>query len=460
MKIKILILGVILTLTMQYRVSAQGIAYDEKTYVKPSDPLVLARLSEWQDLKFGLMMHWGPYSQWGVVESWSICPEDYPFTQRKGQYAGNFFEYKKAYENLQTTFNPTRFNPDKWADAAKSAGMKYVVFTTKHHDGFAMYDTKYSDYKITSPHTPFSSNPKSDVTKVVFEAFRKQNFMIGAYYSKPDWHSEDYWWSYFPPMDRKENYDKVKYPERWARFNSFVYNQVQELVSNYGQLSLLWFDGSWAKLKVDSIATMARSKQPGVIIVDRNGPAKNVNYLTPEQKIPEKFMNVPWETCLTMAGSWSYVPNDSYKTSRYLIQTLVDIVAKNGNLLLNVGPGPDGEWDPRAYQRLNEIGAWMKINGESIYGTKPLAPYRIDKWAFTKSKNAVYLSYLPADKESNLPPILSVPEEIMNGKKQIQLLGYTGRLKWVKKAHHIEIIIPENVQTKTLNQAVWVFKAD
>src|SRR5947209_12471935 len=160
-----------------------------KNYIYPKDSLVSNKLHQWQDVKFGLLMHWGTYSEWGVVESWSICPEDEGWTQRKGQYADNYFDYVKAYENLQTTFNPTNFNPDKWAAAAKDAGMKYVVFTTKHHDGFCMFDTKQTDYKVTSSKCPFSTNAKSNIAKEVFNAFRADSFMIGAYFSKPDWHS-------------------------------------------------------------------------------------------------------------------------------------------------------------------------------------------------------------------------------------------------------------------------------
>src|SRR5271170_4495593 len=138
-----------------------------KSYVVPDDTLVREKLSQWKNLKFGLFMHWGTYSQWGVVESWSICPEDEGWTQRRGPYGATYNGYVKAYENLQTTFNPTQFNPEKWVAAAKYAGMEYVVFTTKHHDGFCMFDTKQTDYKITSTKTPFSSNPRSNVTKEI-----------------------------------------------------------------------------------------------------------------------------------------------------------------------------------------------------------------------------------------------------------------------------------------------------
>ena len=175
-------------------------------YLPPSDPLVQQKLAEWRKIKFGLLMHWGTYSQWGIVESWSICPEDEGWTQRRGPYAADWYGYLKAYENLQTSFNPVRFNPEAWAAAAKDAGMKYVVFTTKHHDGFAMFDTHQSDYKITDAKSPFANNPKANVAKEVFRAFREQGLMTGAYFSKPDWHSNDYWWKYFPPKSVQNIY--------------------------------------------------------------------------------------------------------------------------------------------------------------------------------------------------------------------------------------------------------------
>ena len=140
-------------------------------YVAPSDPLVQKKLAWWQDQKFGLLMHWGTYSQWGIVESWSLCNEDEGWCARRGPFADDYYGYRSAYENLKTTFNPTAFDPTKWAAAAKNAGMGYVVFTTKHHDGFCMFDTKLTDYKITSNACPFQTNAKADVTKAIFDAF-------------------------------------------------------------------------------------------------------------------------------------------------------------------------------------------------------------------------------------------------------------------------------------------------
>ena len=143
-----------------------------REYTPDPDPLIQQRLEDWQDLKFGLLMHWGAYSQWGIVESWSICPEDLSWASeaRKKGVSGSYEGYVRAYEGLQRTFNPTGFNPEKWALAAKDAGMKYVVFTTKHHDGFCMFDTKYTDYKITGPETPFSSHPRSNVAREIFNS--------------------------------------------------------------------------------------------------------------------------------------------------------------------------------------------------------------------------------------------------------------------------------------------------
>ena len=385
-------------------------------YTPPTDSLILKNLAQWQDLKFGLFMHWGTYSQWGIVESWSLCPEDEGWTQRRGPYAANYFEYKKAYENLQTTFNPTQFNPEKWASAAKAAGMKYVVFTTKHHDGFCMFDTKQTDYKITSSKTPFSGNPRSNVAKEIFNAFRSEGFLTGAYFSKPDWHNENYWWPYFPPKDRNVNYDPKKYPERWNAFKDFTYNQVKELMSGYGKMDILWLDGGWVRplssvdtsivwqkgikddqdIDMKRIAAMARSYNPGMLVVDRSVTGEFENYTTPEQEVPETPLSYPWETCMTMGNSWSYVPNDTYKSAHHLIQLLVKIVSRGGNFLLNIGPGPTGDFDPVAYARLKEMGAWMKINGEGIYHSKPFAPYSSNNIFFTQNKSdqSVYAIYL------------------------------------------------------------------
>ncbi len=434
-------------------------------YISPTDPLVQQNLAEWQDLKFGLFMHWGTYSQWGIVESWSLCPEDEGWTQRRGEHAHDYFEYAKAYENLQNTFNPTAFNPEKWAEAAKGAGMKYVVFTTKHHDGFAMFDTKQSDYKITDPKTPFANNPRANVTKEIFQAFRNDGFKIGAYFSKPDWHSDHYWWPYFPPKDRNVNYDPVKYPERWKNFKQFTYNQIEELMSGYGKVDILWLDGGWVRplssvdttvdwqrtIKVEQdidmprIAAMARKYQPGLLVVDRTVPGEFENYVTPEQTVPTEPLDIPWESCMTMGNSWSYVPDDTYKSARQIIHTLVKIVSRGGNYLLNIGPGPDGDWDPEAYNRLHEVGAWMAVNGAGIYATRAAPPYSQDNSYYTQHKdgNTSYAFLLSENDQVQLPPTIRLMRPAGKPITQVEILGI-GKLKFKTEGDNLEITIPRS----------------
>ncbi len=453
-------------------------------YYPDPDTAIQHRLEEWKDLKFGLLIHWGTYSQWGIVESWSICPEDLSWATggRKKGIADNYTDYVKAYENLKTTFNPVQFNPEKWATAAKDAGMKYLVFTTKHHDGFCMFDSKYTDYKITDPACPFSKDPKSNVTREIFSAFRKEKFWIGAYFSKPDWHSDYYWWKQFPPGDRNCNYSILKHPEQWKKFTDFTYNQINELVSDYGKLDILWLDGGWVRKTPDTevknyladtsegsrwarnpqnqdinmlkLVKDVRKKQAQLIVVDRAVPGEQQNYLTPEQHIPDEGLPYPWETCMTMANSWSYVPGDTYKPTDEIIKKLVDIVSKGGNYLLNIGPGPNGELDPVAYLRLKEIGNWIKINGEAIYGTRMFSVFKEgDSIRFTRSKDNtttyIFLFNFPKDK--------LVLKKIKPSKNtSIQLLGASGQLLWQQKEGGVEINIPPSL--KGSSDYVWVLK--
>jgi alpha-L-fucosidase len=455
-------------------------AFAQNNYVPPTDSLVLKKLKKWHDYKFGLFMHWGTYSQWGVVESWSICPEDEGWTQRRGPYAPDYFKYKQAYEKLQTTFNPQNFHPEKWVEAAKSAGMKYVVFTTKHHDGFCMFDTKLTSYKITDPKTPFSSNPRSNVAKEIFNAFRKENFLIGAYFSKPDWHNDNYWWTYFPPRDRNVNYDPKKYPEKWNEFKQFTNGQIQELMSDYGSMDILWLDGGWVRplstvdRKVDwergitydqdidmkTIASEARKKQPGLIVVDRSVGGEFENYQTPEQEVPDKPLPFPWETCMTMGNSWSYVPHDQYKSAHDLVHLLIKIVSRGGNFLLNIGPGPDGDWDTAAYSRLKEIGEWMKINQEGIYNSKPVAPYSVQNIFFTQSDNeqSIFAFVLYPDHAAVLPATIRITGIGLGKKSSVRLLGCSKSLKWRMENDVLVILIPTFLQKSFPCKFAAVFK--
>jgi alpha-L-fucosidase len=271
----------------------------------PTDEKVLQQLDRWQDLKFGVLFHWGLYSLPGIVESWSICSEDVDWIPRDSTIA--YTDYKKWYWGLKDQFNPVDFDPDQWADVMERAGMKYAIFTTKHHDGFNMFDTKESDFSIA--HGPFKDHPKADVARYVFESFRKKDFMIGAYFSKPDWHSQYYWWDYYATPNRHVNYQIERHPQRWEKFKEFTFNQLNEITSRYGDIDILWLDGGWVApprqdIDMERIANSVRRNQPGILIVDRTIKGKYENYQTPERSIPDAQLPFPWESCIPLSNDW------------------------------------------------------------------------------------------------------------------------------------------------------------
>ncbi len=364
-----------------------------------TDTTINARLDAWQDLKFGFMVHWGMYTQWGVVESWSICNE--PWIDRGG---ADYNDYVARYQALNKTFHPKHFDATQWAKAAQQAGMKYMVFTTKHHDGFCMFASRETDYTTMGNDCP----AQRDFTQEIVNAFRANNFWIGLYFSKADWHHSDYWAKEWATPDRNVNYDIAQHPERWERFKQFTYNQIKEITHNYGDIDILWLDGGWVRpeyslndeyrewlgcyqriqdIDMPKIAAMARENNKDLLIVDRTVHGKYENYRTPEQQVPDTVLPYPWETCMSMGDSWSYVPNDNYKSTKQLIHTLIDIVSKGGNLILNVGPDADGQLPSEALKRMEEIGNWLKKNGYAIYGTRPCAPHSKGNLRYTQSKD-------------------------------------------------------------------------
>jgi len=461
--------------------SAQPLSAQHTAYQWPDDQEVSQKLEQWQNWKFGVIIHWGAYSEWGIVESWSLCPEDEPWCERRGPFAGDYGNYVRAYEKIRLTFNPAGFNPEQWAQAASDAGMKYVVFTTKHHDGFCMYDSKYTNYKITDTASAFFSNPASNVALEVFNAFRAKGLGIGAYFSKPDWHSDDYWWPYFPPQDRNVNYDPGKYPDRWRRFQEYTQNQIVELMTDYGPIDILWLDGGWVRpagslteetkpwlgknqwiqdVNIPLIAQQARTLQPGLLLVDRTVDGEFENYRTPEQQIPDTMPGYPWESCITLGDSWySTGPRERYKSAHWAIQTLVQIVAKGGNLLLGIGPDKQGVLVPEVISRLQEIGQWMDVNGEAIYNTKPYAPYQKDNWCFTQSEDgkAVYAFYLLAEEEA-VPERITLPEGFVIQSKEVSLLGCNPPLLPENANGHLAVKIPREALKILEKTPVLVFK--
>ena len=245
-------------------------------YEWPTDPQVLEKLEEWQDLKFGALIHWGLYAVPGIVESWSICNEDW-ITRPEGS---KYEEYKQWYWGLSKEFNPVDFNPEQWAEVCADAGMKYSIFTTKHHDGFCMFDTRYTDFSVAKG--PFADNPRSDIAKYVFEAFRTQDFMIGAYFSKPDWHCEGFWNPYYATPNRRPNYKRDMHPEWWQSYVDFTQNQLNEITGGrYGKIDILWLDGGWItgdEVGLNEVLPEARKLNPGMICVDRTIQGPNENY--------------------------------------------------------------------------------------------------------------------------------------------------------------------------------------
>jgi len=342
-------------------------------------------IARWRQLKFGLFIHWGPVSLKGTEIGWSRGGE------RRGRRGRGPIPVE-VYDNLYKQFNPAKFDAEQWVQIAKDAGMRYMVFTTKHHDGFCNFDTKLTDYKITSPESPY----QKDIVKQLADACHAGGIQWGIYYSPPDWHHPDY---------RTENHPK---------YIEYLHGQLRELLTGYGEVSMIFFDGLGGKpadWDAHKLVKMCRQLQPHVIINNRLGlPCDND---TPEQRIGKMQTNRPWETCMTICRQWAWKPNDQLKSLKQCIQTLVRVVGGDGNLLLNVGPMPDGRIEPRQVERLAQMGQWLKKYGESIYDTRG-GPFPTGPWGVsTYRKDTIYVHILdPALESVALPPI---PKKITAG---------------------------------------------
>ncbi|MCC7263425.1 MAG: alpha-L-fucosidase [Candidatus Latescibacteria bacterium] len=314
------------------------------------------RLEWFQDLGLGLFIHWSLDSQLGMVISHSLVGAS-------PDYAERFFT------ELPRTFYPHKYDPDEWARQARLAGVQYVVFTTKHHSGFCMFETRTTDFGIM--HTPYPH----DLTRLLFDAFRKQGIGIGIYFSPDDFHVL---WQQGIPINRgTPEADPLNNP----RLMQTNLAQLRELLTGYGPIDMLFLDGQPEGLK-----ELAWQLQPE-IVVTRGAIA------TPEQTLPDAPLAGPWESCFTMGTQWQFKPtNENYKSGQTLIQMLIETRAKGGNLLLNVGPRPDGELAPEQSGRINEMGLWLFVNREAIYQVRPRhVTHEGDVW-FTCAKNedAVY----------------------------------------------------------------------
>ncbi len=406
----------------------QIISYADTAPLLPTDETPEqreARLQWWREARFGMFIHWGPASVNGTEISWSRIghPHDIP---------GMETVPPEIYDNLYKKFNPTQFNADEWMQLAKDAGMKYVVFITKHHDGFSMWHTKLRpDYSIAA--TPFHR----DICKEIADAAHKYGLKLGWYYSTRDWTHPDYLVG-----------DNKKYDE-------FYRGQIQELITNYGRVDILWFDhtaGNWGDYDFKSLFDMLYRLQPGIIVNNRaarfirkpeDKPTPEIEALTrgdfdtPEQEIGKYQKDRPWESCITLTecsngGGWSYRPDCRTRSAKECIQILVNCVCGDGNLLLNVGPMPTGEIAPEQVAVLKEIGAWLEKYGESIYGTRG-GPFINGKWGgSTYKENYVYLHILehknnsltlPSPKSNivNVTSLTGEPVQVQQTQQNLQI---------------------------------------
>ncbi len=449
---KLMMLGLALSAGFTTQIQAQEAQSfvhqqsNTEDYVWPTDPQVLTKLKHWQDQKFGVLMHWGLYSVPGIVESWSICSEDWIVRERKPTYE----EDKAWYWSQKDSLNPVNFDPSKWADVMKKAGMKYMIFTTKHHDGFCMFDTKYTDFSIT--HGPFGKDPRHNIAKEVFNAYRNKGFMIGCYFSKPDWHSKWFWNPYYATPNRRINYKKQQHPDWWQNYRKFTQNQLNELTTDYGNIDILWLDGGWItgeEIGLDTILVDARKRNPGMISVDRTIRGKNENYQTPEQGIPAKQLDIPWESCITLSHAWGWTPNAKFKSPNKVIGILSEIVAKGGCLALGVGPKADGTLQPEVVKNLLQIGNWLNKNGQAIYSTVNTAHYNDGKVWFTADKNGktLYAIYALEDGEKT-PKTITWTENKPKGK--LVLLQNGKSVKYTVKGNQVTVTLPSGLKNEPL----------
>jgi alpha-L-fucosidase len=340
-----------------------------------AEAIACDRTSWYRNAKFGMFIHWGPYSQASVEASWPIMrPKPGEITEAD-------------YRALAKTFNPVKFDPHAFVDLARLAGQEYMVFTTKHHDGFCMFDSSYTDYKITN--APYGK----DIVAQLAKACGEDGMPLGFYYSPPDLHHPG-----FRDTSKlaSENWHGEPQRPEWSSYLEYMQLQLTELLTRYGPAALIWFDGLNDQQKYDGqrVIKMIRDLQPATLVNDRIGV--DADYETPEQFIPtaiptkgiqltgidpnasKRLKNtVPrpedfrlWETCMTINNTWAYNKNDhEFKSEQTLIRSLVEVASRGGNFLLNVGPQPDGQIQPEFQQRLRAIGEWLTLNGDSIYGT-------------------------------------------------------------------------------------------
>lgn len=343
-------------------------------------------MSTWFDTaRFGLFIHWGLSSVRGWELSWPLVGGNFALPACQKVSIADYYASAAA-------FDPRADAAAHWAELARRAGVQYAILTTKHHDGFALFDTQLSDFSVM--HTAH----RRDIVRAFAEAFRAAGIRVGFYYSLSDWHHPDY--PAFAEADKPYDFTRLPQPSaaQWERYLAFLFGQVRELLTNYGAIDVIWFDGQWERIpfdrwKPEELRAMIKSLQPAILINDRL-PGHG-DFDTPEQFIPPQPPQRPWEACITMNESWGYNPSDTqYRSPRQLIQTLCEVAGKGGNLLLNVSPMADGRLPGEQVERLDAVAAWMRRHEESIVGTRP----GLEPWQFygpsTRRGDTIYLHLL------------------------------------------------------------------
>jgi len=344
------------------------------------------------EARFGMFIHWGIYAIPARGE-WVKQQESIPEWQ---------------YQSYFDTFNPIHYDPAAWARLARTAGMKYAVMTAKHHDGFCLFDSQYTDYKATN--TP----AKRDLIREYVEAFRAEGLKVGFYYSLLDWHHPDYPIAGDSIHPYRNNPEYQDHRGNLPRYVEYMHHQVEELMTNYGKIDVIWFDFSYDDMRGEAwrateLVQMVRRLQPGIVIDNRLGGNIKArepevyagDFASPEQIIPPEGVTneagepIPWEACITLNDHWGYAAWDkNWKSPRTVVRALVECVSKGGNLLLNVGPTAKGEIPEECVDILNQVGKWMHRNGESIYGCGHAALERPEWGRWTRKGNRLYAHIL------------------------------------------------------------------
>jgi alpha-L-fucosidase len=335
-------------------------------------------IEKWKDARFGMFIHWGPVSLKGTEIGWSRGRE-IPVAE---------------YDLLYKKFDAVNFDANSWVTVAKAAGMKYIILTTKHHDGFCLWNTRQTDFNV------MNSPLGRDVVKELAEACKKQGIAFGTYYSTCDWHHPDF------PLTSPGG----KTPRATSNldaYTTYLKKQVGELLLNYGPLFALWFDvpQKFDAVRGQGVIDFVRTLQPDIVINNRTG-AKG-DFDTPEQRVGGFQINRPWETCMTIANQWAWKPNDATKSLEQCLHTLIRTNGGDGNLLFNVGPMPDGRIEPLQIERLKEMGKWLEKYGYTLYETRG-GPFKPTDWGVsTRKGNTIYLHIL---KWTGNSPKITIPD--------------------------------------------------